>query len=151
MPSLSAEKRCFQVFFGLNKCSQKNGRLSPVACHTCLESLCISGQFQLSGNHFSASYKASDFCWQTRLCCLQHLRPSHLQQSPIPSNSMRNWKILAHMRLLTHIRMKPYAESAWPALQHNSFIHFLGVRLKFYPSFVCTALSWWQSQCPPND
>ena len=39
-----------------------------------------------------------------------------LQWSPILSNSNWNWKINAHMRILTHIRMKPYAESAWPAL-----------------------------------
>ena len=32
----------------------------------------------LSGNHFSASYKVSDFCWQTILYFLEHLRPSHI-------------------------------------------------------------------------
>ena len=28
----------------------------------------------------SASYKASDFCWQTILYILKHLRPSHIQK-----------------------------------------------------------------------
>ena len=32
----------------------------------------------LAGNHFSASYKASDFCWQTILYFLEHLRVSHI-------------------------------------------------------------------------
>ena len=35
-------------------------------------------KFGLSGNHFSASYKASDFCWQTIVNFLEHLRPSHI-------------------------------------------------------------------------
>ena len=43
-----------QIFFGLNKFPSPNGRLSPKACHTYLESLsvhqCISGQFKLAGN-----------------------------------------------------------------------------------------------------
>ena len=30
-------------------------------------------EFGLSGNHLSASYKASDFCWQIRLDFLEHL------------------------------------------------------------------------------
>ena len=30
------------------------------------------------GKHFSASYKASDFCWQNRLDFPQHLRMSHM-------------------------------------------------------------------------
>ena len=38
--------------------------LLPLVCHLFWESLCISGQFRLSGNNFNASYKASDFCWQ---------------------------------------------------------------------------------------
>ena len=38
------EMAVFRCFFGLNKFSLPNGRLSPIACHTCLESLCISGQ-----------------------------------------------------------------------------------------------------------
>ena len=32
--------------------------------------------FGVSGNHFSASYKASDFCWQITLYFLEHLRMS---------------------------------------------------------------------------
>ena len=36
----------------------------PKACHTYWESLCISSQFRLFGTNFSASYEASDFCWQ---------------------------------------------------------------------------------------
>ena len=31
-----------------------------------------------TGNHFSASYEASDFCWQIGLYFLQHLRTSHI-------------------------------------------------------------------------
>ena len=53
----------------------RNGRLLPIPCLTYLESLCISGQFKLSGNHISASYEASEFCWQIGLNFLQHLRP----------------------------------------------------------------------------
>ena len=34
--------------------------------------------FGLSGNHFSASYEASEFCWQIVLNFLQHLRPCHI-------------------------------------------------------------------------
>ena len=63
-------------FFGLNKFSRPNGRLSPIACHTYLASYDTQLQFGLSGN--SASYKASDFCWQTILYFLEHLRPSHM-------------------------------------------------------------------------
>ena len=74
---LALEKRLFCLFFW-TKFSRPNGRLSPVACHTYLESLCISGQFQLSGNHFSASSKASDFCWQTRLDIPEHLTMTHM-------------------------------------------------------------------------
>ena len=62
--------------------------------------------------------------------------------------------------------MKSYAESAWPALpkmpvyskkemyywshitKYNSFIHFSGVGLKFYPAFVYTALSWGRAHAP---
>ena len=32
----------------------------------------------LSGKHFSAFYKASDFCWQTILDFPQHLRMTHI-------------------------------------------------------------------------
>ena len=35
----------------LNKFSRPNGRISPRACPSYLESLCINGQFKLSGNH----------------------------------------------------------------------------------------------------
>ena len=34
----------------------------------------------ISVNHFSASYKASDFWWQTILYFLEHLRPSHIKR-----------------------------------------------------------------------
>ena len=44
-----------------------------------LESFCINGQFQLLGNHFSASFDASEFCWQIGLNFLQHLRPYLIQ------------------------------------------------------------------------
>ena len=69
------------MFFGLNIFSRPNGRLSPLACQTYLESLCISGQFKLSGNHISASEssESSEFCWQIGLNLLQHLRPCHVQ------------------------------------------------------------------------
>ena len=69
------EMAVFRCFFWLNKFSRSNGWLSPTACHTYLKSLCINGQFWLSGNHFSASYEASDFCWQIGLNFLQYLRP----------------------------------------------------------------------------
>ena len=71
------EMAVFRCFFGLNKFSRPNGRLSHIACHTYLKSLCINGQFWLSGNHFSASYEALDFCWQIGLNFLQYLRPYH--------------------------------------------------------------------------
>ena len=57
----------FRCFFGRNKFSRPNGWLSPIACLTYLESYGTQLWFGLSGNHFSASYKASDFCWQTIL------------------------------------------------------------------------------------
>ena len=44
-----------------------------------LESFCINGQFQLLGNHFSASFDASEFCWQIGLNFLQYLRPYLIQ------------------------------------------------------------------------
>ena len=72
------KKAVFRCFFLLDKFFRPNGRLSPTACHTFLESLWISGQFQLSGNHFSASYEALYFCWQIGLNFLQHLRPCHM-------------------------------------------------------------------------
>ena len=78
MPIFFTKKRLFLGFFGLNKFSRPNGRLSPTACHNYLESLCINGQFKLSGNNFSASYRASEFCWQIGLNLLQHLRPCHI-------------------------------------------------------------------------
>ena len=34
--------------------------------------------FEISGNHFSASYGASEFCWQIGFNFLQHLRPCHM-------------------------------------------------------------------------
>ena len=38
-------------------------------------------EFRLSGNNFSASYKALELCWQIAPCSLQHLRPylNHLE------------------------------------------------------------------------
>ena len=39
----------------------------------------VSGQFELSENNFSASYEASEFCWQIALNSPQHLRPCHTQ------------------------------------------------------------------------
>ena len=76
------EMAVFRCFFGRNKFSRPNGRLSPVACHTYLENLCINGQFKQSGNHFSASYEASGFCWQIGLNILHRLRPCHMH-SPL--------------------------------------------------------------------
>ena len=52
--------------FGLNPFPWPNGRLSPVACHTYLESHDTQLSFGLSGNNFSASNDALNF--------LQHLR-----------------------------------------------------------------------------
>ena len=34
--------------------------------------------FEISGNHFSASYGASEFCWQIGFNFLQHLIPCHM-------------------------------------------------------------------------
>ena len=72
------EKAVFRCFFGLNNFSRPDGRISPIACHLFLESLCISGQFWLCGNIFSASYEASEFCWQLAVNSPQHLRPCHI-------------------------------------------------------------------------
>ena len=72
---LPLKKANFRCLFGLNPFSRQKGRLSPSACHTYLKSLCINGQFWLSGNHFCASYEALDFCWQIGLNFLQYLRP----------------------------------------------------------------------------
>ena len=61
--------------------------------------LCISGQFRLSGNHFSASYEASEFCWQIRLNFPQHLRPCHILSCinwhfSSPHISQKSWNSL---------------------------------------------------------
>ena len=45
-------------------------------------SFCISSQFRLSGNHFSASYEASDLCWQIAGNSPQHLRPCLIAFQP---------------------------------------------------------------------
>ena len=74
------EKAVFRCFFGLNRFSRSNSRLSSVACHPFLESLCISGQFRQSGNNFSASYNSSEFCWQIAVNPPQHLRPCHIEE-----------------------------------------------------------------------
>ena len=44
----------------------QNGRISPKANHTYLESYDTQLSFGLSGNHFNASIEASEFCWQIR-------------------------------------------------------------------------------------
>ena len=54
------------------------GQRSPIACHTFLESSDTQLSFGLSGNHFSASYEAPEFCWQIGLNFLQHLRTCHI-------------------------------------------------------------------------
>ena len=78
MPILSPRKGCFQV---LNRLKESifppNGRLSPIASHTFLESSDTQPSFGLSGNHSSASYETSEFCWQIALNFQQHLRPCH--------------------------------------------------------------------------
>ena len=76
---LATQKCHFRCFLGLKPFSRPNGRLLPIACHTYLESYSTQLYFGLSGNHFSASYKASDFCWQIRLYFLEHLRMSHIE------------------------------------------------------------------------
>ena len=74
MPIFLAKKMLFLGdFFFKNWFFRPNGWLQPIACHTYLESLCISGQFKLSGNHFNASYEASEFCWQIGFNFLQHI------------------------------------------------------------------------------
>ena len=52
-------------FFIFNTFS--NGQLSLTACHKFSEGLCINSQFKLSWNNFSASYEASEFCWQLHI------------------------------------------------------------------------------------
>ena len=78
MPIFFVENWLFLgVFFWLNKFSRPNGRLSPKACIHIWKAMAISYNFSLSGKHFIASYKASDFCWQTILDFPQHLRMTH--------------------------------------------------------------------------
>ena len=67
------KKAVFRCFFLLNKFFRPNSRLLPKACYTYMESLCITGQFKLSWDHFSASYEASEFGWQIALNFQQHL------------------------------------------------------------------------------
>ena len=73
-----------QNMYGKNMFLQKsilrpNGRLSPMSsCHAYLESYDTQLSFGLSGDYFSASYEASEFCWQNGLNFLQHLRPCHI-------------------------------------------------------------------------
>ena len=78
---LLLKKAVFRCFFGLNKFFRPNVWLSPIAYHTYLESYDTQLWFGLSGNHFSASYKAPDFCWQNRLNFLEHLTMSPIQFS----------------------------------------------------------------------
>ena len=66
------------MFFLQESINLQNGHLSPIACHTYLESYNTQLSFGLSGNHFSASYEASGFWWQIALNFLQHLRPCHI-------------------------------------------------------------------------
>ena len=82
MPPTFSLKR---LFFLQNLFSRQNGRLSPTACDTFLESLCISGQFRISGNNFSAS-QVSEFNWQIAHGFLQHLRPHHTENEVINNN-----------------------------------------------------------------
>ena len=44
----------------------------PIACHTYLESYDTHLKFGLYGNHLSASYKASQFCWHSATACIKH-------------------------------------------------------------------------------
>ena len=78
MPFFCRWNRPFLGVFFINLFFPPNCRLSPVACHTILKSLRISGQFRLSGNNVSTSYEASEFCWQIVVNFLQHLRPYHI-------------------------------------------------------------------------
>ena len=77
------------LFFWLHEFSPPNGRLSPIACHTFLESLCISGQFRPSGNNFCASYIfVLESCWQITHDSPQHLRPRPLGNGNVERKSL---------------------------------------------------------------
>ena len=74
------KKAVFRCFF-YKRFSRPNYRPLPLACHTYLESLCISGQFRISGNIFSASYEASEQC-KIAPRSPQHLPPFQTRQGP---------------------------------------------------------------------
>ena len=69
----------FKVVFGRNQFSQPNGRLSTIACHTYSEKYACKGANGLIRSNFSASYEASEFCWQIAHGSPQHLRPRHMK------------------------------------------------------------------------
>ena len=102
MPIFVRRKKLFLGFILLNKFSWPNGWLSPIACHTYFESLCISGKFRLSGNHFSASYEASELCWQIAVNPPQHLRPCSIQACTL---YVCMWAcVLLYMCIYEHVR-----------------------------------------------
>ena len=67
----------FRDFFAIIDFPAKRSTFA-IACHTYLESYDTQLSFGLSGKHFSASYEASESCWQSGLNYLQHLRPCHM-------------------------------------------------------------------------
>ena len=67
----------FRYFFGLNKFSRPNGRLSPIACHTYWKAMALS--YNLAYQEIISVHPTrQDFCWQTILYFLQHLRMSRI-------------------------------------------------------------------------
>ena len=98
---LPKKNAVFRCFFLLNKFSQPNGRLLPIASHSNLESYGTQLWFGLSGNHFSASYKASDFCWQNRLEFLEHLTMSHIL---VELTNTEKWVFVNVTNICTNIK-----------------------------------------------
>ena len=74
------KKAVFRCFFGQNPFSRPNDRLSLIECHAYSECLWFIGQLELSWTYFSASYEASEFCWQIEPSVLQHLRLCHIKE-----------------------------------------------------------------------
>ena len=83
---LATQKCHFRCFLGLKPFSRPNGQLSPLACHTYLESLCIIGQFGLSWINFSATNEASEFCWHLHFYNIWHCVICHMFRAIFTTN-----------------------------------------------------------------
>ena len=69
------EKAVFRCFF--NPFSRPTTFAHNMS-HIFGKPICISGQFRISGNIFSASYEASEFCRQIVPCPPQYLKPYYV-------------------------------------------------------------------------